>query len=74
MSADAGQDGRDMLALQARVSDLFARVAQVEAKVAELSEKSADPARSLAALADKIDAATPGRVHGNEVEKMESRE
>lgn len=72
MSADAGKDGRDMLALQARVSDLSARVTQLEAKVAGLSE-SPDHARALATLSDQIDAATPGKVPGYEMQKLEAR-
>lgn len=52
---------------------LSARVKTLESTVARLSEKSENPARALAALADKIDAATPGRVRGCETEKLEAR-
>ena len=73
-AADHGETDRAILTLQATVKDIAARLALVEARVDTLENPESDPARSLAALADRIDAATPGKVPGNEVEKLESRE
>ena len=50
-----------------------ARLTLVEARVDALENPESGHARSLAALADKIDSETPGKVPGFEVDKMEAR-
>lgn len=62
--------------LGAKVADLSARLAMAESRLDTLEnpENPADRnARSLAAFADKIDADTPGKVPGYELEKLETQ-
>ena len=60
--------------LGAKVADLSARLAMVEHRLDALETSPQDRiARALAALADKIDAQTPGRVPANETAKAEAR-
>lgn len=76
MSADAGQDGRDMLALVAVVKDVSARLVQAEARLDALEnpEEPLDRAhRGLRELQERIEDADPGRVKGYETEKYEAQ-
>ena len=64
--------------LGARVADLSARLAQLESTVARLETNGLPSgqnrtARALAALADRIDQSTPGRVPGYETQKLEAQ-
>ncbi len=61
--------------LGARVADLSARLAMVEHRLNALEESPVDRAsQSLAELADRIDARTPGKVPSNAVSELEARE
>ncbi len=76
MSADAGKDGRDMLALQAKVKDLSARLAMAETRLdaLETPESAVDRAhQGLREIQERIEDADPGRVKGYEQEKFEER-
>ena len=60
--------------LGAVVAALSARVAMTEARLDALETPSQDrAAHGLAELADKIDADTPGKVPGYEMQKLEAR-
>ena len=59
--------------LGARVADLSARLAMAESTLDALENPADRASRGLAALADRIDADTPGRVPGYETEKLEAR-
>ena len=59
MSADQGQDIRDMAALQARVSDVLAQVARLEARVDAL-EHPVDPMERAAASLEAASAKVAG--------------
>lgn len=60
--------------LGAKVADLAARLAMAEARLHALENPENRASRSLAELADRIDADTPGKVPSYETAKLEAQE
>ena len=83
MSADAGADHRAMLALQERMDRADAETAKLQGqlkalgnRVVALENPESDMDRAhqgLAEMADKVDAATPGKVPGHSVAELAKR-